>query len=113
MAPKITKTPPEHSPQDHNSTAQGASTNTLLEHLVNCTKQHNNTLALLAELLAQQTKQSTLTDRYTPQGIPTPKASGIPWFVGPLSDADSALTHLHWLQQVLHTHSLLTPSADA
>lgn len=48
-------------------------------------------------------------DYYTPQGIPLPKASDIPCFLGPLSDADKVLTHLCHLQHVFHLHGLLTP----
>ena len=51
-------------------------------------------------------------DRYNPWGLPLPKAADLPCFQGPLSDADSVLTHLHRLQQVLCTHALLTPSDD-
>ncbi|KIR68335.1 hypothetical protein I314_00753 [Cryptococcus bacillisporus CA1873] len=69
-------------------------------------------LALLAELLAKQTKQSAFQERYMPQGIPHPKATNIPHFRGPLGDADSVLTHLRSLQQLLQSHALLTPMDD-
>ncbi|OXG15414.1 hypothetical protein C366_04002 [Cryptococcus neoformans Tu401-1] len=51
-------------------------------------------------------------DWYNPRGVPLPKASDIPHFQGPLGDADSILTHLHRLQQLLQTNGLLTPSDD-
>ncbi|EAL20358.1 hypothetical protein CNBF1680 [Cryptococcus deneoformans B-3501A] len=84
----------------------------LLAHLVDCIQQQDDTLALLTEMLAKQNKLSATKERYTPRGIPLPKVSDIPRFEGPLGDADRALTHLRWLQQVLRTHGLLTPSDD-
>ncbi|OXG40122.1 hypothetical protein C355_06909 [Cryptococcus neoformans Th84] len=103
MLPKSTKA--DDSPQD-------LSTATLLECLVDCAKRHDDTLALLTEALLKQQKQSTTKDRYNPQDLPLPKAVDLPRFQGPLGDADGVLTHLHQLQQVLHTHALLTPSDD-
>ena len=91
---------------------QDLSTATLLECLVDRTKKHDDTLALLTEALLKQQKQSTTKDRYNPWGLPLPKATDLPRFQGPLGDADSVLTHLCRLQQVLHTHALLTPSDD-
>ncbi|UOH82503.1 hypothetical protein LQV05_005205 [Cryptococcus neoformans] len=103
MPPNSTKA--EDSPQD-------LSMATLLECLIDCTKKHNDMLALLTEALLKQQKQSTTKDRYNPWGLPLPKAMDLPHFQGPLSDAEGILTHLCQLQQVLHTHTLLTPSED-
>ena len=103
MPPKSTKA--DDSPQD-------LSTATLLECLVDRAKKHDDTLALLTEALLKQQKQSTTKDRYNPRGLPLPKAADLPRFQGPLGDADGVLTHLRRLQQVLRTHTLLTPSDD-
>lgn len=84
----------------------------LLAHLVDRVQQQDDTLALLTELLARQNKTSAIKERYTPWGIPLPKASDIPCFESPLGDADHVLAHLHRLQQVLRMHGLLTPSDD-
>nr|KIR45281.1 hypothetical protein I312_05320 [Cryptococcus bacillisporus CA1280] len=81
----------------------------LLERLVDHAKQQDDMLALLAELLAKQTKQSAFKECHMPWGIPLPKATDIPCFQGPLSDADSVLTHLCSLQQLFQSHALLTP----
>ncbi|OWT38560.1 hypothetical protein C362_03526, partial [Cryptococcus neoformans Bt1] len=55
MPPKSTKA--DDSPQD-------LSTATLLECLVDCTKKHDDMLAILTEALLKQQKQSTTKDRY-------------------------------------------------
>ncbi|OXG22854.1 hypothetical protein C367_03780 [Cryptococcus neoformans Ze90-1] len=105
MPPKPTKGAMEDSPPE-------SSTAVLLECLVGHAQKQDDTLALLTELLLKQQKQSMVKDWYNPQGVPLPKASDIPCFQGPLGDADSILTHLHRLQQLLRTNSLLTPSDD-
>ncbi|OXM77890.1 hypothetical protein C364_04477, partial [Cryptococcus neoformans Bt63] len=105
MPPKPTKEVMEDSPPE-------SSTAALLECLVGRAQKQDDTLALLTELLLKQQKQSTVKDRYNPRGLPLPKASDIPRFQGPLGDADSVLTHLRRLQQLLRTNSLLTPSDD-
>lgn len=77
-----------------------------------CPEAGQHTCTLLTELLLKQQKQSTVKDQYNPWGLPLPKASDIPHFQGPLGDADSIVTHLHRLQQLLQTNGLLTPSDD-
>ncbi|OXH01337.1 hypothetical protein J010_06274 [Cryptococcus neoformans] len=89
-----------------------SSTAALLECLVGHAQKQDDTLALLTELLLKQQKQSTVKDWYNPRGLPLPKAADIPRFQGPLGDADSVLTHLRRLQQLLQTNGLLTPSDD-
>lgn len=84
----------------------------LLECLVGRAQKQDDTLALLTELLLKQQKQSTVRDQYNLRGLPLPKASDIPCFQGPLGNADSVLTHLRHLQQLLRTNGLLTPSDD-
>ncbi|OWZ45305.1 hypothetical protein C343_02551 [Cryptococcus neoformans C23] len=103
MPPKSMKA--DDSPQD-------LSMATLLECLVDHAKRHDDTLALLTEALLKQQKQLTTKDWYNRRGLSLPKATDLPCFQGPLGDADGILTHLHQLQQVLHTHTLLTPSDD-
>ncbi|KAE8538591.1 hypothetical protein D1P53_004953 [Cryptococcus gattii VGV] len=103
----------EDSPENNDDHAQESSTAILLEWLIDHITKHDDTLALLTELLGKQQKQSLSKDTYTPQGIPLPKASDIPHFLGPLSDADKVLTHLRHLQQVLHLHGLLMQLDDA
>lgn len=98
----------EDSPENNDDHAQEPSTAILLKWLIDHTAKHDDMLALLTELLGQQQKQLLSKDTYTPWGIPLPKASDIPCFLGPLSDTDKVLTHLHCLQQVLHLHGLLT-----
>ncbi|OXC61839.1 hypothetical protein AYX13_07031 [Cryptococcus neoformans] len=105
MPPKPTKEVMEDSPPE-------SSTAALLECLVGRAQKQDDTLALLTELLLKQQKQSTVKDRYNPRGLPLPKAADIPRFQGPLGDADSVLTHLRRLQQLLRTNGLLTPSDD-
>ena len=105
MPPKPTKGAMEDSPPE-------SSTAALLECLVGHAQKQDDTLALLTELLLKQQKQSTVKDWYNPRGLPLPKAADIPRFQGPLGDADSVLTHLRRLQQLLRTNSLLTPSDD-
>ncbi|KAE8541146.1 hypothetical protein D1P53_002501 [Cryptococcus gattii VGV] len=112
MMPPKTKPVLEDSPENNDDHAQESSTAILLERLIDHTTKHDDTLALLTELLGKQQKQSLSKDIYTPQGIPLPKASDIPGFLGPLSDADKVLTHLHHLQQVLCLHGLLTQLDD-
>ncbi|KAE8541723.1 hypothetical protein D1P53_001895 [Cryptococcus gattii VGV] len=111
MPPK-TKPVLEDSPENNDDHAQESSTAILLERLIDHTTKHDDMLALLTELLGKQQKQSLSKDTYTPWGIPLPKASDIPRFLGPLSDADKVLTHLCRLQQVLCLHSLLTQLDD-
>ncbi|EAL17162.1 hypothetical protein CNBN2080 [Cryptococcus deneoformans B-3501A] len=105
MPPKPTKGAVEDSPSESPTAA-------LLECLVGRAQKQDNTLSLLTELLLKQQKQSTVKDRYNPRGLPLPKPSDIPRFQGPLGNADSVLTHLRRLQQLLRTNSLLTPSDD-
>ncbi|OXG11132.1 hypothetical protein C366_06171 [Cryptococcus neoformans Tu401-1] len=105
MPPKPTKGAMEDSPPESPTAA-------LLECLVGRAQKQDDTLALLTELLLKQQKQSMVKDRYNPRGLPLPKASDIPCFQGPLGDADSVLTHLRRLQQLLRTNGLLTPSDD-
>ncbi|KAE8539275.1 hypothetical protein D1P53_004373 [Cryptococcus gattii VGV] len=113
MMPPKTKPVLEDPPENNDDHAQESSTAILLERLINHTTKHDDTLALLTELLGKQQKQSLSKDTYTPWGIPLPKASDIPRFLGPLGDADKVLTHLHCLQQVLHLHGLLMQLDDA
>lgn len=105
MLLKPTKGAMEDSPPE-------TSTAALLECLVGCAQKQDDTLAFLTELLLKQQKQSMVEDQYNPWGLPLPKASDIPHFQGPLGDADSVLTHLHHLQQLLQTNGLFTPSDD-
>lgn len=105
MPPKPTKGAVEDSPSESPTAA-------LLECLVGRAQKQDDTLALLTELLLKQQKQSTVKDRYNPRGLPLPKPSDIPRFQGPLGNADSVLTHLRRLQQLLRTNGLLTPSDD-
>lgn len=105
MLLKPTKGAMEDSPPE-------TSTAALLECLVGCAQKQDDTLAFLTELLLKQQKQSMVEDQYNPWGLPLPKASDIPHFQGPLGDADSVLTHLHHLQQLLQINGLSTPSDD-
>lgn len=102
----------EDLPENNDEHVQELSTAILLGRLIDRTHKHDVTLALLAELLGKQQKQLVLKDKYTPRGIPLPKTSDIPRFLGPLGDADKVLSHLRRLQQVLRLHGLLTPLDD-